>query len=549
MSPAVRNALSLLTTAALVGYFWWQGERFIAANGPTFDEGVHLAAGYSQWTGDFRMNREDPPLLKFLWAAPLAAERRLSPLDTAESNHWHVANALLYESGTSPASLLAPARRVNLALGCGLVLLVGWWAFRAWGSRPAGLGTAAFAAFDPTLLALSCVLSTDLGLTLFGLLAAYLLWEYAAAPSRGLLVACGLSFGLLLATKFSALAVVAGFGLAGLVFVLRGGTLARPGKVVAPDPRSRLGAAVELAFRLGVVAAVTLAATYGFANFDQWGAGLKFQLTRGEFGDGTAYLNGERSRAGWFHYFLVVLPLKLPPGLLLACLGGTGILACAPRSRRVVWLVIPPLVVFALASVARVNLGVRVVLPVIPYLCILAGRLAAPGCCLAPRLLVTVGCLGWAAAASRQAAPHQIAYFNELAGGPAGGLRYAADSNLDWGQGLPELKRYMDREGIDVVYLAYFGTDRPEAHGIRSQPLPGYGRVGPAGGEVMPPTAPRHVVAISANLLVGLMLNDPDLYARFRGRTPSAVLGGSLYVFDVTGDADAVAFLRSAAAP
>jgi hypothetical protein len=551
VSPAVRNLFALLTAAALVAYFWWLGERFIAATGPTFDEGVHLVAGYGQWmNGDFRMNREDPPLMKFLWAGPLAAgDRPRYPHDVAaatDNNHWHVADAFLYRSGSSTAHLLAPARRVNLTVGCGVVLLAGLWAFRAWESRLAGLVTCAFAAFDPTLLALSCVLSTDLGLTFFGLLSAYLLWEYAAAPSRGLLIACGISLGLLLASKFSALAVVVGLGVAGLVFVLRGGVISLPGKVVAPDCRARIGSATELAFRLGVIAFVTLAATYGFVNFDQWGAGLKFQLTRGEFGDGTAYLNGELSRTGWIHYFLIVLPLKLPLGLLVACVGGTGILARAPKHPRLVWVVVPPLVVFATASLARVNLGVRVVLPVLPFLYILAGRLATPGCCFLPRLVVAAGCLTWAAVASWHAAPNQIAYFNELAGGPTGGLRYAADSNLDWGQGLPQLKQYMDREGIDVVYLAYFGTDRPEAHGICFHPLPGYGRVGPPGGKSIPLDARRHVVAISANHLVGLMLNDPDLYARFRNRPPTAVLGGSIYVFDLTDDPAAVAFVRSA---
>src|SRR5262249_38682503 len=275
--------VSLAAAAGLVACFWWQGERFLAANGPTFDEGAHLAAGYSYlMTGDFRLNPEHPPLLKMLWAAPLAAgERPRYPHDVAaasNNNHWHIADALLFRSGLSHPQVINAARRVNLALGCCVVLLAGWWAYRAWGSRLAGLVACAFAAFDPTLLALSCVLSTDVGLTLFGLLSAYLLWEYAAAPSRGLLLAAGVGLGLLLGSKFSALAMVAALGVAGLVYVLHGGALALPGKEAASaDLRTRLRAAAELAFRLGVIGLVTLAATYAFVHFDQWGAGLKFQ--------------------------------------------------------------------------------------------------------------------------------------------------------------------------------------------------------------------------------------------------------------------------------
>ena len=52
-------------------------------------------------------------------------------------NPWHAADALLYQSGLGHTRVLNSARRVNLALGCGVVILAGWWAFRAWGSRPA----------------------------------------------------------------------------------------------------------------------------------------------------------------------------------------------------------------------------------------------------------------------------------------------------------------------------------------------------------------------------------------------------------------------------
>jgi hypothetical protein len=541
------RAAALVAASALAAAFWWQGERFIAANGPTFDEGAHLASGYAYWaTGDFRINPEHPPLLKLLWATPLAVDRTVPfPHDAASGrDHWKLAHALLYESGVPAAALLAPARRVNLAIGCGVVLLAGWWAYRIWGSKLAGVAAAGFAAFDPTLVSLSCVLSTDVGLTFFALLSAYLLWEYAASPTRPLLIACGVSLGLMLGSKLSAIAMAAGLAAAGLVYVLRGGVLALPGTVEPPGgwtTGTRLRAAVDLAFRLGVFGFVTLAATYGFVHIDQWGAGLKFQLTRADHGDGACYLLGEVAKAGWYRYFLVALGVKLPLGLLAAAAAGGLWLN---RSARPVWLLVPPVAFFAAASYSRVDIGVRVVLPVIPFLYLLAARLAAPGCCPAVRLPLLAGCLAWAGFAGWSAVPQQLAYFNEIAGGPVDGLRYVADSNVDWGQGLPQLKEYMDREGIDAVYLSYFGTDRPEAHGIRFQPLPGYGRIGLPGGETIPADSPRHVVAVSANNLVGTYLADPETFAWLRARPPSAVLAGCIYVYDVTGDAVAIARLR-----
>ena len=284
--------LSVCLILALLVWFWLRGERFIAANGPTFDEGAHLAAGYSYWaTGDFHLNLEDPPLLKLLWALPSTlGDAPAFPAEHAATttNHWQIADEWLYRGGTSIRSLFDPARRVNLAIGCCVVLLVAWCAYRILGSKLAAIAACGFAVTDPTLLALSCILSTDAGLTFFCLLTCYLMWEYVNAPSRGFLLGTGISLGLLLATKFSAVGIAIGLGIAGLAHLYLGGTLSLPGK----EGRRGLRPALELAIRLGVISIVTIAATYGFIHFDEWGKGLKFQLSGGSHGDGVMYLNG-----------------------------------------------------------------------------------------------------------------------------------------------------------------------------------------------------------------------------------------------------------------
>jgi len=516
-----RNLLSLLAVAGLVAGFWRQGERAIAATGPTFDEVAHLAAGFGYWVaGDFALNPEHPPLLKLWWALPLLfgdAPEYPRELARATGDHWQVAVAWGYAPGVTYPDFLAAPRRMNLALGAGVVLLSGWWAYRLWGSRLAGVAAAAFATTDPTLVSLACVLSTDVGLTFFALLSAYLLWEYAAKPSRRLLILAGMSLGLMLGSKLSAVGMVGALGLAGVVVLLRGGRLALPG---APDTGKRFGPALELAFRLGLIAFVTLAATYGFVHLGEWGRGLKFQLTRGEHGDGVMYLCGELSRRGWLHYFLVALAMKLSLGLIAGAAGGL-----AAGAWRTTWLVVPPLAFVAVASWSRVDLGVRVVLPAVAFLYVVAGRLAA-----GRGVWVAAAALVWAAVAARQAGPIPLTYFNDLAGGD--GTRYLADSNTDWGQGLPALRDWMTANGVAAVRLGYFGTDRPEAYGIRYEALPGYGRVGERGGEALP--LGRRFVVVSVNLLRGMYLTDPDTYAALRGRTPVAVLAGSLWVFEVT---------------
>src|SRR4029079_2912707 len=99
--PCLRNAAALAACLALVAWFWVRGEQFFVANGPTFDEPVHIAAGYSYWkTGRLTLNREAPPLLKLLWAAPLLADGPAYPHGVAAAtsdDHWHVGTALLFQ--------------------------------------------------------------------------------------------------------------------------------------------------------------------------------------------------------------------------------------------------------------------------------------------------------------------------------------------------------------------------------------------------------------------------------------------------------------------
>ena len=56
--------------------------------------------------------------------------------------------------------------------------------------------------------------------------------------------------------------------------------------------------------------------------------------------------------------------------------------------------------------------------------------------------------------------PHQLAYFNELAGGPSNGHRHLLGSNLDWGQGLLEFrdwfKNHPDRRPVHLAYYGFF---------------------------------------------------------------------------------------------
>ena len=128
------------------------------------------------------------------------------------------------------------------------------------------------------------------------------------------------------------------------------------------------------------------------------------------------------------------------------------------------------------------------------------------------------------------ATPNTIDYFNLLARGR--GDEILLDSNLDWGQGLKRLRKYMDRQKIDRIGLAYFGHVDPALYGIDAYPprpdqpglvavsanfLHGYGYMTYAGGRMLPVPAGAYE----------WIAHDPHA-------SRVADLGGGLFVYRIT---------------
>jgi hypothetical protein len=63
--------------------------------------------------------------------------------------------------------------------------------------------------------------------------------------------------------------------------------------------------------------------------------------------------------------------------------------------------------------------------------------------------------------------PWELTYFNEFVGGPELGRRILADSNLDWGQGLLQLREMQcTRPELNSLTLFYFGDVAPSVYEI-----------------------------------------------------------------------------------
>jgi 4-amino-4-deoxy-L-arabinose transferase-like glycosyltransferase len=548
-------AATVAAAAGLLGVFMLQGALAIAHHAPTYDEAAHLASGYSMLaTGDFRLNPQVPPLVKILLASPLYLGSRLAftpdPAQWRDAADYPIGQAFLYGSARPADEILATGRFANLALGAGLVVLIGWWAGRLWG-RAAAVVAIALAALEPNLVAHSSLVTTDVGATLFMVLTLYLLWEATSAKSSARWLATGLSAGLAMAAKYSTLTLIPILGAILARHVLLGGIIkdapwALP--AAASPRRQRLIQAVSVIPLLGVPATLVVLAAYFFQGLHPWWFGLLRFLEQANAGQ-PAYFLGHYSHAGWWTYFPVSFLIKTPVATLVVIAASLTLCRMgAPLLRRdAIFLLAPVGVVFLVSAQVKTNIGLRHILVVYPLLFVLASRVAT----FSPRRVWLVPVLAGSAIAATAAStlpvtPHQLAYFNELVGGPEHGHRYLSDSNIDWGQDLRGVKGFMDQQGIPIAYLSYFGSAPPAYYGIRYQYVPGsWPLEWPPPRAVVPATLARKVLIISVSNLQGVHTHftSLDLFAWLRTRRPIARIGYSILVYDLSGDAEALGAL------
>jgi hypothetical protein len=190
-------------------------------------------------------------------------------------------------------------------------------------------------------------------------------------------------------------------------------------------------------------------------------------------GHGAFLLGQEYRRAIWF-YFPVALTIKTSlPLLLLPVVVGV----IRPRA---LWnwaiLIAAALLLFSLNS--RVQIGVRFMLPLLACLAVgVAAAVVHAGQSRGARwqkillALVGTGLLSNVVAAAR-VWPEALCYTNAAWGGTRTGYRLLSDSNYDWGQGLPELDQWREKQAIETIDLWYFGTDpRASLPPFRALPL------------------------------------------------------------------------------
>lgn len=463
----------------------------------TMDEPFHALAGCEYaLSGTYWANLEHPPLAKLLAGASAGAAGARPPR-LPEPFSFRTAEPplrFLYGNAIPPEELLAAARRPFPLLFAALVVLAAFAAWRAAGPV-AGLGAALLLAFEPTLVAHAAFLHTDVGAAL-GFLATVVAAHGALRrPSWRRWACTGLLLGLSLATKFTAVFLVPillVLGLAWLLVHLRRtgslsleplGGLLLAGAVGAvallavyavsmrhmPAPEAQRAARLFLAGRQAPESTVERVATLSrlFPPAGHYAAGLAGVAEQNRRGGGVNVFRGEVSVDGFPAYFLVAFLVKSSLGFLAVLALAAALLLLRrvrPGYGAFVFLV-PPAYVFLSSVASSYNIGVRHVLPAVPFLAVGAAVAVVRGLPRRAAAASLLACGLLQAAETVAVHPHEVSFFNAAAGGPANGHRWLNDSNLDWGQDLVRLARELERRGeADGATVAYFGGGSPPHH-------------------------------------------------------------------------------------
>lgn len=515
----------------------------------TVDEGVHLSAGYVYWrTGDLSWNREHPPLAKYLNALPLLWLNPLLPameVNGQRREPYEFGSEFLYKNIVPAEAMLLAARFVTIlltaALGISVLIFV-----RSAAGDVAGLAAMALILFEPNIMAHGRYITSDLPLTLFAFLACISWIQFLEARKWKWCWAAGIFLGAALASKFSGIIFLAvllvmagahmisrrsfcwrilgGFALVCLLTNLAVASVySAEGPLLIPGIRLLQPDLPRMASSYGITptAKAILYVGHRLALADStWFHGLADLADHNRTGH-EAYLFGQYRQDGWWYYFPAAFLIKSSAGLLIAIGAATWAwFRSGSHSKMLIaQLAIPATLFLVIAMSSTINIGVRHILPVYPFLASAATIL------LAERLpkAILISCVVLVFTECLLIYPHYLSFFNVFSGGPSRGYQYLLDSNIDWGQDATRLQSYVKEQGIDHICASYFGGVELSYFGINNVGIPE---------SESEQTNLNCLAVLSVTTLYGLY-DGRGRFDWFRKREPDARIGYSINVYDL----------------
>ncbi|MCU1354098.1 MAG: glycosyltransferase [Acidimicrobiales bacterium] len=529
--PILPRRARLALLGALAVLFVVLGTVQASRDTVTIDEAVDLSSGVASLVRhDLRLSPEHPPLPKVLAALPALLGHPVVPRTAAYRNGDWFDYADNFVRANDRAGrlhrVLFLARLAGLVEAVGCAALIYLLAARTIGPD-AGVIAAALWLTTPLVMGFGHLVAIDLPFALATLAVALALVAMLERPSEGRAAILGLLVGLALASRHTGLVLaviaVAATGWAlradrrralvagGLVAVVAVGSLWAVYRVIAPrapdGPAGRRLAAIESSASDQSVAATVVRAS---PVPPEWKAGFGYLVLTSK--PRPSYLFGQAWEGGRWWYFPGSILVKVPLGALGVLLAGSVSLRRLDRDRRrriLACVVLPAAALMVFTVIQPLDLGVRLLLPVLALWMVVGGAAAVGlGRRWAAAALAIV--LVTQVAAVVVAAPHSLAW-TPPPFEPA--YRWASDSNVDLGQDLGRLERWSHGRDAYIAVSVARGLQRPAG----SRALVG-----------ADPATVRGWVAVGVNDLTRVRR---DQLSWLRGWCPVGSIAGSVLIY------------------
>lgn len=562
-------AISLLVFMFLIAFFSSRGAFGDPGDSAIVDEVAHIPAGYTYVKDlDFRLNPEHPPLAKVLSGLPLVLRGGIKGPESNWSwngiNQWESGWNMLYGAGNDPKTVLGWARFPLILLMIGLGLFLYKWASELFGRKIALIVLALYVIY-PDILAHGRLVTTDIAAAFGFVISTYFFDKALEKKKWNWLIYAGLTFGLAQLLKFSAILLFAAFF---ILIIIR---------AILDRKESNFGKEFWKNFKIYLwvclISILTVWAVYipltwktpagiehrlietnltndprtlplrsflhsmenskVFRGLGHYLLGIMLVIGRVEGGNKT-FILGHLSDKSIAWFFPVAWLLKTPITIILLFLSSLAYTIIKwPSDKKKKWLLslilIPFLVYWAVTLKGQLNIGIRHLIPTIPFVLLLIGYFLTAIFNFGvkkiwPKIVVSALIL-LMAISTLSNYPNFISYFNEFT---PRDQRYQrlVDSSLDWGQDLLRLQKYVVDNKIESIKVDYFGGSVPKFY--IPQATEWHSEYGPTTGWL----------AVSATFyqsskLVGRQEGKWS-YDWLDSRQPKAIIGGSILVFNIT---------------
>ena len=539
-----------------------------------WDERCYIGAGkYISKTGNFEYNvfRAHPPMsfyINSIFLLPLHFDEKIY----LEDDCWKIGYDMVYNSGHDPQLILILARLPFILMSMILALFVFSWAKQLYGIKSALLALCLYT-FSTSIISQSNVALTDFAVTFFIFLTMYYYWKFRTFGKKKHLYLTSVFFACALLSKLTGLVLVPSLIILAFYDAIK----------ISKSKSKNLLQALKTVLTIFLIAFLVMFAAFGFQfktlkstmpqhyvdrayeefaskfhnekirnaaiysfekipiPFPAYFFGLGSVAFTSKEGIFSVFLDGKIFSKSPWHYPVAVFFYKTQISLFLLLILSAAFFK-KTRSRDIFnecIQVLPMVFIFILFMLNKMTAGLRHILPIYVFLFVFCSKIAKQknkwlGAAIAILIIHYI-------LSSLFIFPHYFSYFNEIVGGPSNGYMHLVGANLDNGQDLPGLKKYMEESGIKKIKLSYFGSVDPKEYfdyEYLSSPyfqhwVPDYKPYVTVTKRNEDCSAKKGIMAISATNLQNVHMINQTCFDWLKKHEPVEKIGYSIFVYNI----------------